>query len=148
MSAGSPQQRVRQRTEVDRAALRAKIMDRTVIAKRNVVRSDIMVAPLDSIHDIIQTYHWGYLHNCTCVVYTRLVRLFYANLEVVQDDDHGLVLQSTVAGHIITVDPHIISQFIGVPVLQLSDSPYNEVVIPPSIPSMDDLREFFHAVPQ
>jgi hypothetical protein len=109
MSAGSPQRRVRQRTEGDRSALRAKIMDRTVIGERNVVRSDIMVAPLDSIHNIIQTYHWGYLHSRACVVYTRLVRLFYANLEVVQDDDWGLVLQSTVAGHIITVDPQIIS---------------------------------------
>jgi hypothetical protein len=37
------------------------------------------------------------------------------------------------------------SQFIGVPVLQISGSPYNEVVIPPSL---DDLRELFHAVPQ
>jgi hypothetical protein len=83
MSAGSPQRRVRQRTEGDRGALRAKIMDRPVIAKRNVIRSDIMVSPLDSIHDTIQTYHWGYLHNCACVVYTKLVRLFYANLEVV-----------------------------------------------------------------
>jgi len=32
-----------------------------------------------------------------------------------------------------------------VPVLQISGSPYNEVVIPPSL---DDLREFFHAIPQ
>jgi hypothetical protein len=145
MSAGSPQCRVRQRTEGDRAALRAKIMDRPVIAERNVIRSDIMVAPLDNIHDTIQTYHWGYLHSCACVVYTRLVRLFYANLEVVQDDDRRLVLQSTVLGHIITIDPQIISQVIGVPVLQLSVSPYNEVVLPPS---MEDLREFFHAVRQ
>jgi hypothetical protein len=83
MSAGSPQRRVLQRTEGDRADLRAKIMDRLVIAERNVVRLDIMVVPLDSIHDIIQTYHWGYLHNCACVVLTKLVRLFYANLEVV-----------------------------------------------------------------
>jgi len=30
-------------------------------------------------------------------------------------------------------------------VLQISDSPYNEVVLPPSL---DDLREFFHAVSQ
>jgi hypothetical protein len=103
------------------------------------------VAPLDSIYDIIQTYHWGYLHSCACVVYTRLVRLFYANLEVVQNNDHEVVLQSTVGGHIIIVDPQIINQFIGVPVLQISDSPYNEVVLPPS---MDDLREFFRAVPQ
>jgi hypothetical protein len=120
-------------------------MDRPVIAERNVVRSDIMVAPLDSIHDTIQTYHWGYLHSWAYVVYTLLVGLFYANLEVVQDDDRGLVLQSTVLGHFITVDPQIISQVIGVPVLELPCSPYNEVVLPPS---MDDLREFFHAVPQ
>jgi hypothetical protein len=145
MSAGSPQRRVRQRTEGDRAAIRVKIMDRPIIAEWNVVRSNIMVAPLDSIHDTIQTYHWGYLHSCAYVVYTRLVRLFYANLEVVQDDDHGLVLQSTVGSHIITVDPQIISHCIRVPVLELPGSPYNELVIPPS---MEDLREFFHAIPQ
>jgi hypothetical protein len=56
-----------------------------------------------------------------------------------------LVLQSTALGHTITIDPQIISQFVGVPVLQLSVSPYNEVVLPPSL---EDLREFFHAVPQ
>jgi hypothetical protein len=104
-----------------------------------------MVPPLDSIHHIIQTYHWEYLHTCACMVYTRLVKLFYTNLEVVQDDDHEVVLQSIVDGHIITVDPQIISDFIGVPVLDISGSPYNEVVLPPSL---DDLREFFHAVPQ
>jgi hypothetical protein len=57
MSANSPQCKVRQRTKEDMTALRAKIMDRPVITERNVVRGDIMVAPLDSIHDIIQTYH-------------------------------------------------------------------------------------------
>jgi hypothetical protein len=145
MSACSPQRRVRQRTEGDRVALRAKIINRLVIAERNVVQSDIMVSSLDSIHDTIQTYHWGYLHTCACVVYTMLVQLFYANLVVVQDNDRWLVLQSTVGGHTIIVDPQIISQFIGVPVLQIPGSPYNEVVIPHSL---DDLREFFHAVPQ
>jgi hypothetical protein len=120
-------------------------MNRFVIAERNVVRADIMGATLDSIHDIIQTYHLGYLHNCACVVLTILVRLFYTNLEVVQDDDCGLVLQSSVDGHIVTVDPHIIIQIIGVPVLQQSTNPYNEVVLPPSL---DDLREFFQTVPQ
>jgi hypothetical protein len=145
MSVGSPQRRVRQRTEGDRAAIKIKIMDSPVIAERNVVRSEIMVSPLDSIHETIQTYHWGYMHSCACVVYTRLVRLFYANLEVVQDDDRRLVLQSTVLGHIITVEPQIISQVIGVLVLEMPGSPYNEVVLPPS---MEDLREFFHAVPQ
>jgi hypothetical protein len=131
MSAGSPQFGVCQRIEGDRAAFRAKIMDKPIIAERNVVRSDIMVAHLDSIHDIIQTYHWGYLHSCACVVYTGLVRLFYTNLEVVQDDERGLVLQSIVGGHTITIDPQILNQFIRVPILQLPGSPYNEVVIPP-----------------
>jgi hypothetical protein len=92
-------------------------MDRPVIGERNVVRSNIMVAPLDSNHDTIQTYYLGYLHNCACVLYTRLVRLFYANLKVVQDDDCRVVLQSTMDGHTITVDTQIISQFLGVLVL-------------------------------
>jgi len=137
MSAISSQHKVRQRTEEERSTLHAKIMDRTVnIAEHNVVRFDIMVPPLDSIYETIKTYHWGYLYTCACIVLTKLVRLFYANLEVAQDDDRGLVLQSTVDGHIITVDPQIISHFIGVPVLELQGSPYNEVVLPPS---MDDL---------
>lgn len=62
-----------------------------------------------------------------------------------QDDERGTILQSTVDGHIITVDPQIISQFIRVPVLDLLASPYNEVVLRPS---MDELREFFHIAPQ
>jgi hypothetical protein len=143
VSAGSPQRRVRLRTVEDRATLQGKTMDRTVIAGRNVIRSDIMVPPLDSIHAIIQMYNWGYLHSCACVVYTRLVKLFYANLEMVQNDDRGLMLQSTVACHIITVDPLVISHIILVSVLDISASPYNEVVLPPSL---DDLREFFNAI--
>jgi hypothetical protein len=94
-------------------------MDRTIIAERNVVLSDIMVPPLDSIYETIQTYHWGYLYTCACIILTRLVRHLYANLEVAQDDERGLVLQSTVDGHIITVDPQIISHFLRVPVLEL-----------------------------
>jgi hypothetical protein len=136
MFAISSQRRVCQRTEEERSALKTKIMDRTVIAERNVVRSDIMVPPLDSIYETIQTYHWRYLYTCACIVLTRLVRLFYDNLEVAPNNDRGLVLQSTIDGHIITVDPQIISHFIGVPILELPSSPYNEVVLPHS---MDDL---------
>jgi hypothetical protein len=145
MSAISSQRRVHQRTEEEQSAFQAKIMDRNVLAERNVVRADIMVPPLDSIYEIIQTYRSGYLYTCPCIILTRLVRLFYANLEVAQDDEHGTVLQSTVDRHIITVDPQTISRFLGVPVLDLPASSYNEMVLPPS---RDDLREFFHAVPQ
>jgi hypothetical protein len=57
-------------------------------------------------------------------VLTRLVREFFANLEVVENDDNGII---------------------GVPVLQIFASPYNEVVLPPSL---DELLKFFHVVPQ
>jgi hypothetical protein len=67
------------------------------------------------------------------------------HLEVVQDEDSGIVLQSTIEGHVIQIDPQVISRIIGVPVLQISTSPFNEVLV---APSLDDLREFFHAIPQ
>jgi len=66
-------------------------------------------------------------------------------MEAVQNDNHRVVLHSSVAGHLITVDPQVISHIIRVPVLEISASLYNEVVLPPSL---DDLREFFCAVPQ
>lgn len=103
-------------------------MSRAVMLERNLIRIDLMVAPLDSINEIIQTYYWGYLHNCACIVLTRLVKEFYAHLEVAQNDDNGIILQSTIAGHVISVDPQVISQIIGVPVLQISASPFNEVI--------------------
>jgi len=144
MSSNNPQRRVQQRIEAKQTELQAMIMDRTVIAERNVVRV-IMVPPLNSIHETIQHYHWNYLYTCACAVLTRLVRLFYANLEVAEDAVRGTVVKFTVDGHIIIVDPQIISQFIGVPVLDLPASLFNEVVLPPS---MDKLWEFFHMAPQ
>jgi hypothetical protein len=143
MSVSNSQRRVRQRTDEGIAASRAKISNRPVIPERNVVRADILEALLDVISEILQTYNWGYLHNCACIILTRLVKEFYTHLEVVQNEDSGIVLQSTIEGHVIMVDSQIISQIIGVPVLQISASPFNEVVV---APSLDDLREFFHAV--
>jgi len=105
MFAINSQRRVCLRTEEEQSAFQAKIMDRNVLAERNVVCADIMVPPLDSIYETIQTYHWGYLYTCACIFLNRLVRLFYANLEVAQDDERRMVLQSTVDGHIITVVP-------------------------------------------
>jgi hypothetical protein len=73
MSAISSQSRVCLRTEAEQNEIQAKIMDRTVIVERNVVRVDIMVPPLNSIHETIQHYQWTYLYTCTCVALTRLV---------------------------------------------------------------------------
>jgi hypothetical protein len=96
MSASSSQRRVWQRTEEVIAASKAKIDNKQAIPERNVVRADVMVAPLDIIADIIQTYHWGYLYNCACIMLLRQVKEFYGNLEVVQDEDSGIFLQSTI----------------------------------------------------
>jgi len=100
MSAGSSQRKVRQMKKAGLAATRARIENRQVIPEKNVVCADVMVAPLDIIADIIQTYHWGYLYNCTCIVLLRQVRQFYGNLEVVQDEDNGIILQSTIQEHV------------------------------------------------
>jgi hypothetical protein len=55
MSAISSQHRVRQRIEEEQSAFQPKIMDQNVLAERNVVCADIMVPPLDSIYETIQT---------------------------------------------------------------------------------------------
>jgi hypothetical protein len=83
MSAKCSQRKVCQRTEKGVAASRAKIANKPIIPERNVLKADVMVAPLDVIFEIIQTYNWGYLYNCACIVLTRVVREFYTHLEVV-----------------------------------------------------------------
>jgi hypothetical protein len=132
MSASSSQRRVRQRTEEGIAATKVRIENRQAIPERNVVQADVMVAPLDIIANIIQTYHWRYLYNCACIMLPRLVREFYGILEMLQDDDSGIILQYTVQGHVFQVDPQVISRIIGVPVLSISANPFNEILEPPS----------------
>jgi hypothetical protein len=64
---------------------------------------------------------------------------------VVQDEGSGIILQSTIQGHIFQVDPQVICRIIGVPVLPNSGNPFNEVLEPSTL---DLLRDFFHAHPQ
>jgi hypothetical protein len=78
-----------------------KVSNRQALPKRNELRADIIRAPLDFIAEIIQANHWEYLYNCACLVYPWLVRDFYGHLEVVQEDDRGIILQTTIQGHII-----------------------------------------------
>jgi len=78
-------------------------------------------------------------------VYPRLVRDFYGHLEVVQDDDSGIILQITVQGHTIQIDPRVISSIIDVLVLPISTNPFTEVLEPPSL---EQLRDYFDAHPQ
>jgi len=92
-----------------------------------------MVAPLDYIAKIIRDNHWGYLYNCACTVCPKLVREFYWYLEVIQDEDHGIILQTSVQGHMLQFDPQVISAIIDVPVLPVSASPFIEDIEPPTL---------------
>jgi hypothetical protein len=96
MSANSSQRRVQQRTKKARAAFLAKMENMQAIPKRNILRADVMVAPLDYIVEVICDNHWGYLYNCAYTVYPRLVREFHGYMEVTQDEDHGIILQTAV----------------------------------------------------
>jgi hypothetical protein len=91
-SSGSFQHKVRQRTDEGIATTRARMENKQVIPERNILRANIMVAPLDFIAQMIQDNHWGYLYKCACPVYPRLVRDSYGHLEVVQDDENGIIL--------------------------------------------------------
>jgi hypothetical protein len=104
MSVGSSQCKVWQRIEETQAASLAKMENRKAIPERNVLRADVMVTPLDYIADIIWDNHWGYLYNCACTVYPRLVREFYGYLKVIQNENHGIILQTSVQGHVISVE--------------------------------------------
>jgi hypothetical protein len=53
MSSGISQHRVRQRIDEGIAATRARMENRQAIPERNVLRADIMMAPLDFIAEII-----------------------------------------------------------------------------------------------
>jgi hypothetical protein len=101
-----------------------------------------MLAPLDYIAEIILDNHWGYLYNCACIVYPRLVPEFYGYLEMIQDEDHGISLQTSVQGHILQIDPQVISAIIDVPVLPVSASPFTKDMDPPTL---EQLRDYFHA---
>jgi hypothetical protein len=89
-----------------------------------------MVAPLDYIAEIIRDNHWGYLYNCACTVYPRLVREFYGYLEVIQDKDHGIILQTSIQGHMLQIDPQVISVIIDVLVLPIYASPFTKDMEP------------------
>jgi hypothetical protein len=101
-----------------------------------------MVAPFDYIAEMNP---WGYLYNCACTVYPRLVREFYRYLDVILDKDHGIILQTSVQGHMLQIDPHVISAIIDFPVLPVSARFFTEDMEPPTL---KQLKDYFHAHPQ
>jgi hypothetical protein len=71
---------------------------RPVIIERNVVRADVMIPTFNFIDPLIWENHWDYLYHYSNIVYPRLVQDFYGFLEVIQDEQGGLTLQSTIRG--------------------------------------------------
>lgn len=104
-----------------------------------------MVALLDFIAEMLQTNHWGYLYSCACPVYPRLVRDFYGHLEVVQGDDSGIILQTTVRGHTIQITLSLSS-----PLLMSQCLPFQPVLSQRywSLLAWSIFMDFFYAHPQ
>jgi hypothetical protein len=78
-------------------------------------------------------------------VYPRLVRDFYGHLEVIQDDESGIMLQTTIRGHTIQINPQLMSSIIDVPVRAILASPFSEIL---ERPSLEHILDFFDAHPQ
>jgi hypothetical protein len=78
-------------------------------------------------------------------VYPKLVREFYGYLEVIQDYESCIILQTTIRGHTIQFDPQLISYILDVIVLAISESPFSEILEPPGL---ENLMDFFDAHPQ
>jgi hypothetical protein len=58
--------------------------------------------------------HWEYLYNCACPAFPKLVREFYGNMIMNQEDDRQQ----------IQIDPQLISAVIRVPMSQVSQVPF------------------------
>jgi hypothetical protein len=66
-------------------------------------------------------------------------------MEVIHDDESGIILHTFVQGHIIHIGPQLINSLIHVPVLTIPGVLFSDILEPPS---MDDLIDFFDAHPQ
>jgi hypothetical protein len=104
-----------------------------VLIERNVVRANAMVARFDFIDQLIWENHCGFLYSCSCTVYPKLVRDFYGYMEVVQDDQSGLTLQTRIRGITFKVDPALIGRFIGIDPTHFEGIPFPDSVDPPSM---------------
>jgi len=145
MSSDSSPPRVRQRTEESIKERRARMDSRQVLPKRNILRADLVDAPLNFIGQLITDNHWRYLYNYAWLVYPHLVQDFYGYMVMTQEDERGLIMQAAVRGHTFQIDSQLISSIIGVPMLDITGFPFTDIIEPPSI---DDLMDFFDGHPQ
>jgi hypothetical protein len=77
-------------------------------------------------------------------LFPRLVREFYGDMIIIQDDDRGLIMQTMVRGQTILIDPQLISLVVGVLVLPVLGVPFP---VGDETPNIDFLRDFFGTRP-
>jgi hypothetical protein len=145
MSSDDSPPQVRKRSEESVAYRLHHMQSRQVLSERNLLRADLRDPVLLPITQMFLENQWEYLYNCACSAFPRLVRKFYGNMFIIQDDDRGLIMQTMVRGQTILIDPQLISSVIGVPVLPVSGVPF-----PPGdeTPSINFLHDFFGTRPQ
>jgi hypothetical protein len=143
MSSDDSPPRVRQRIEESVADRLHRMQSRQVLSERNLLRANLRDPVLLPIAQMLLENQWEYLYNCACPAFPRLVREFYGNMIIIQEDDRGLILQTLVRGQQIQIDPQLISVVIGVPVLPVFGVPF-----PDEAPSIDFLHDFFGRRPQ
>jgi hypothetical protein len=50
------------------------------------------------IAQMLMENHWEYLYNCTCPAFSRLIREFYGDIIIIQENDRRLIMQTMVRG--------------------------------------------------
>jgi hypothetical protein len=116
-----------------------------VVSEWNFLCADLRDPVLLPIGQMLLENQWEYLYNCVYPAFPKLVREFYGNMIIIQDDDRGLIMQTMVRGQLIQIDLELISAVIGVPVL-----PVSGVRFPPGdeTPNIEFLHDFFGTRPQ
>jgi hypothetical protein len=99
-----------------------------------------MVSPFDFIDQLIWEYHWDYLYKYSSIVYPKLVWDFYGFLEVIQDEQGSLTLQTTIRGVTFGVDAALIETVIGTDPVPFEVSPFPNSMVSPT---MEELLMFF-----
>jgi hypothetical protein len=82
----------------------------------------------------------SHLHTLYCKRFVRLRVLFKTH-----NNESGIILQTTVRGHIIKIDPELVSSIIEVQVLAIPGTLFLDILEPPSV---ENLMDFFDAHPQ
>jgi hypothetical protein len=69
-----------------------RMRSRQVLSEQNLLRPDMRDPVLLPIAQMLLENNWEYLYNCACLAFPRLVREFYGNMIIIQEDDRRLII--------------------------------------------------------